>query len=203
MQEQSESDLKAQRRREQCRIYAQHRREKHRDQCNESARKYRQKNIEKIRERERKRSKTPERREYDSKRKRERYHRDPEVRRKNIEHGKKWRLANPEKNKAIARACYWRNRVSRLANARKKRLDLKTEVFRLLGNKCVRCGFTDVRALQVDHVHGGGVKELRSLTKNIHVLVLESIRRGEQKYQLLCANCNWIKVHENHEREGS
>src|SRR3990172_4802494 len=32
----------------------------------------------------------------------------------------------------------------------------------LLGSRCVRCGFTDARALQIDHINGGGSKELKN-----------------------------------------
>jgi hypothetical protein len=66
-----------------------------------------------------------------------------------------------------------------------------------LGGKCVKCGFSDVRALQIDHVNGGGGKEIRSIgVKKMYSL---AIRDSEHKYQLLCANCNWIKRHENKE----
>lgn len=177
--------------------------EEHRDRYNEYQRKYRLRNIEKFRERERKRSATPERKEYNAKLKKQKYHQDPEYRKKLDEHTRKWRLANPGKVKAKQHRYYQRNSVAILERARKKWLDIKTEVFRLLGDKCVRCGFMDIRALQIDHVNGGGLKEKRGTPKSYYMLVLKSIERGEQKYQLLCANCNWIKAYENHEREGS
>ena len=63
----------------------------------------------------------------------------------------------------------------------------------LLGNKCARCGFTDSRALQIDHKNGGANKEGRLRGSKYYKEILESIERGEEKYQLLCANCNWIK----------
>lgn len=69
----------------------------------------------------------------------------------------------------------------------------------LLGNKCVKCGFSDIRALQIDHVNGGGKKELKSLRgqwRNLYRMVLID-KTG--KYQCLCANCNWIKRYENEE----
>lgn len=184
-------------------LYVQDWRKRNRDQYNEYQRKYRQKNREKIRERDRKRSKTPERKEYTAKRKKQRYHQDPEYRKKLREHTEKWRLANPDKKKGIQHRYYQRNSVAILERARKKWSDIKTEVYRLLGDKCIRCGFTDIRALQIDHVNGGGLKGKRGTPKSYYMLVRESIKRGEQKYQLLCANCNWIKAYENHEREGS
>jgi hypothetical protein len=56
-------------------------------------------------------------------------------------------------------------------------------------------GCTDKRCLQIDHVHGNGAK-LRKSARSEHgetfyKKVLKSVP-GED-YQLLCANCNWIK----------
>lgn len=77
----------------------------------------------------------------------------------------------------------------------------RNKLINFLGGKCVKCGFSDARALQIDHVSGGGVKEI------IHVLNRNKSKYYKQvyedtagKYQLLCANCNWIKRHENNER---
>ncbi|MDG7005258.1 MAG: hypothetical protein JRN73_09990 [Nitrososphaerota archaeon] len=70
-----------------------------------------------------------------------------------------------------------------------------------LGSKCVRCGFSDFRALQIDHVNGGGRSEARRLAGVAYYLhVLDHINDGT--YQLLCANCNWIKRAENEEVGG-
>jgi len=69
----------------------------------------------------------------------------------------------------------------------------------LLGNKCQKCGFNDERALQFDHINGGGVKEKKSMTTNYYKHIINSILNKEKKFQLLCANCNWIKRFENKE----
>lgn len=67
---------------------------------------------------------------------------------------------------------------------------LRVAVLVLLGNRCVQCGFSDSRALQVDHIRGGGGKERAKLfSRGIYWRIL----RGARGYQLLCANCNWIK----------
>ena len=81
---------------------------------------------------------------------------------------------------------YWKQRLS---------------VIEALGGKCVRCGFNDPRALQVDHINGGGVKELRAIANKLKYnrMVIESVKNKKGKYQLLCANCNWIKKSENKE----
>ena len=85
---------------------------------------------------------------------------------------------------------------------RKRRKEIKIEIYRLLGNKCIRCGFSDVRALQIDHVHGGGNrkrKERKSDYLAYYRYILKQIKLGSKDYQLLCANCNWIKRWENKE----
>lgn len=79
-------------------------------------------------------------------------------------------------------------------NARQRVVDL-------LGGKCKRCGFTDIRALQIDHINGGGYREIRKHSAKIrYKLVLKSVENKENKYQLLCANCNWIKRYEDKEK---
>ena len=74
---------------------------------------------------------------------------------------------------------------------------LRIRVLEHLGDKCVKCGFDDERALQIDHIHGGGRRELQRLggTYRVYKLVLKS--DPGVKYQLLCANCNWIKRFED------
>jgi len=77
---------------------------------------------------------------------------------------------------------------------------LRNKILVALGCVCVRCGFTDVRALQVDHVNGDGAGHRRQLGYNAHYSkILREIESGSSRYQLLCANCNWIKRHEKGE----
>ena len=84
---------------------------------------------------------------------------------------------------------------------RERRSQVRKSVVQSLGGKCCKCGFSDERALQIDHVVGDGNLER---TKNgyrsgYYVRVLVSFLKKENKYQLLCANCNWIKKVENKE----
>jgi len=51
--------------------------------------------------------------------------------------------------------------------------------------------------LQFDHINGGGNKEQKK--KNTMARYLEIVKDSSRKYQLLCANCNWIKAYENKE----
>jgi hypothetical protein len=70
----------------------------------------------------------------------------------------------------------------------------------LLGGKCVRCGFKDRRALQIDHVNGNGAAERKQYGMRALEFIYERRFAGETAdYQLLCANCNWIKRSERNE----
>jgi hypothetical protein len=73
------------------------------------------------------------------------------------------------------------------------------EILEFLGGCCVRCGFDDWRALQIDHVHGGGTKEIRRIGSNHQRAYYQHIREHANNYQCLCANCNWIKRYERGE----
>ena len=106
-----------------------------------------------------------------------------------------------------------KNLCKKCYNAKRQLYPFRTKmkIFQLLGNRCVRCGFLDIRALQIDHVNGGGTNERRIAgttrtqthsSNNLYYYykyVLEKIQNGSKDYQLLCANCNWIKRWENKE----
>lgn len=144
--------------------------------------------------------------------------------RSSTERGARWAAANPERRKAIyaryyaahpgrrvAAAKRWqaKNREKYLAQARERmrlarangtawRSTLRRDTLLAYGGKCVRCGFDDPRALQIDHVNGGGATERRALGLD-KVLRKQFAAAGNGEYQLLCANCNQIKKHENKE----
>lgn len=97
------------------------------------------------------------------------------------------------------RKYYLAHKADRKIQTSKWYSNKRIEVVNLLGGRCIKCGFSDIRALQIDHVNGGGVKERKAITKMYYVVVQKSILAKENKYQLLCANCNWIKRFENNE----
>jgi hypothetical protein len=91
-------------------------------------------------------------------------------------------------------------------------LDRRTrcEIFNLLGNKCsnpnclIIDGCQDIRCLQIDHVNNDGYKyksKLRKDSRKYYCDILRAIKAGSNNYQLLCANCNWIKRYENKSHE--
>ena len=107
---------------------------------------------------------------------------------------------------------YLKNRKLKLAYAKKnyqenpevhhsrKRLYYKMaveETYRLLGNKCKRCGVEDKRILQIDHINGGGRKHHIKLNNSwfkFHKDIRESVKNNRNEFQILCANCNWIEA---------
>jgi hypothetical protein len=84
---------------------------------------------------------------------------------------------------------------------------IRQEITELLGGKCsnpncaVSGGMKDPRALQIDHVNGDGAKLRRGLNglQSMYRQMLRDIKAGSKAYQLLCANCNWIKKFERDE----
>lgn len=104
------------------------------------------------------------------------------------------------KEKYYIKAKRWQqvNKIKVRENVRNLMKKLRMMVFEKFGKKCCRCGFDDIRALQIDHVNGGGVKEYRLLRggRNFYKKVLNDTNGS---YQILCANCNWIKRSENNE----
>lgn len=109
---------------------------------------------------------------------------------KNVSDDKKWHSINAKKHpeRYSESSLRWRKNT-------------RTKILEKYGNKCSRCGFSDIRALQIDHVNGGGNKELNSLkiggSRGSYYKVVLGDTTG--KYQILCANCNWIKRYENKE----
>jgi len=115
---------------------------------------------------------------------------------------RKWyKEATPEqKEKINIRGVKWAKKNRQKVNLYQKNVykNKRLEVIKLLGGKCKKCGYKDWRALQVDHVNGGGVKELKKISRpTYYSQILNSAETG--KFQLLCANCNWIKKYENNE----
>ena len=83
---------------------------------------------------------------------------------------------------------------------------LRKEIIRLLGGQCCRCGFSDERALQIDHIDGKNMNDHKTLGRLAYLYaVVRCIRfnrvypMSKKVYQLLCANCNWIKRAERKE----
>jgi hypothetical protein len=71
------------------------------------------------------------------------------------------------------------------------------EIIDALGGKCVVCGCTDKRCLQIEHVNNNGCHERRNINKHdYYKMILAKIKEGSKEYQVMCANHNQIKRHE-------
>jgi hypothetical protein len=96
-------------------------------------------------------------------------------------------------------------------NARKQRCRMKLETLKHYSPdvKCVRCGFSDIRALSIDHVNGDGAKHRKEVFGNGRIgtgfrfyywLKNNCYPTG---FQVLCMNCQFIKRTENNEVDKS
>ena len=132
-----------------------------------------------------------------------------EWKKKNIDHVRNRSRLYYKKNKLRLREqkSRWRKskngrRSEKKYYAGKGRLSLlllrqrkRKEVLDHLGGKCQQCGYSDYRALQIDHVNGKGSRERRRLYKSSASYKFYKRVKLDKKnrYQILCANCNWIK----------
>jgi len=96
--------------------------------------------------------------------------------------------------------------------------ELKQEARRILGGRCadITCrwvnedgsrGCVDERALQFDHVRGGGSEARREGRDSVRSICYEIKRAAEigllQRFQLLCANCHEIRKREERQSQGA
>jgi len=83
-------------------------------------------------------------------------------------------------------------------------------IIEALGSKCScqggncwhdsACGITDIRCLQLDHINGDGAADRRRLkSTGLVSYYYRHLDEAKEKLQVLCANCNWVKRHNNHE----
>ena len=82
---------------------------------------------------------------------------------------------------------------------KKKYDDYKQQLYDLLGRECIKCGYDDIRALQFDHIKGNGGKDRKSLGGGMYRYYVKRPVLALITLQVLCANCNWIKRHEEDE----
>jgi hypothetical protein len=101
-----------------------------------------------------------------------------------------------------------KGKKARQVSMKFQHLKVRMQIIELLGNKCANPYNLDhgdfnnkPECLQIDHIHGGGRKEVKKFTNYQQYLkyVLEQVKDGSKEYQLLCANCNWMKRDTNEE----
>ena len=94
---------------------------------------------------------------------------------------RKYYLKNKKKILAAQRIYEKEHRKETNLRNRIIRRKLKKEIFNLLGNKCIKCNFSDGRALQIDHIKGGGGKDFALFNGNRITYsknVIKSIKRS-------------------------
>lgn len=128
-----------------------------------------------------------------------------------LELNQQYKLRNPEKIKLFAKKYRETHKTEQREyrkyyyemfpnkqrdHGRHVREKLRDQIFDIIGRECIRCGYSDIRALQFDHINGDGYKETKN-NKGVLGKTLRSLRDNpelcKQKLQPLCANCNQIK----------
>jgi predicted nucleic-acid-binding Zn-ribbon protein len=108
---------------------------------------------------------------------------------------------NPEKIKHQSRKSYFKTRDKHLEWHREHHQQMRIDLLHQLGGcVCATCGYSDWRALQIDHVNSDGAEERRKgATMRDSVGRRKEILANKDRYQILCSNCNWIKRYEKKE----
>jgi hypothetical protein len=116
-------------------------------------------------------------------------------------------LKNREHLLELRHQRYLRQRADTSKQDHERYIKVRDEIIQLLGGKCsnpnclVPNGCSDPRCLQIDHINGGGRKEVKSFPNSLafYRFVLTQIKNGSINYQCLCSNCNQIKRFDNKE----
>ena len=103
----------------------------------------------------------------------------------------------PETKKRLQKEYRERNRELLRQKGKARRLSYRYTVFAHYGERCVTCGFDDLRALQLDHIDDNGAEHRKSLGGQkvagyqFYKWVIDN--GFPDDLQTLCANCNNIK----------
>lgn len=86
----------------------------------------------------------------------------------------------------------------------------RERVIELFGGKCAECNFSDVRALDIDHIHGDGCIERTKFNSSqiwgmiisaFELNIPEALEIVRNRYQILCCNHHRIKTIKNREND--
>ena len=127
---------------------------------------------------------------------------------KGIKKKAEYRENNRENKKKVDHAYYKKNKEKHINQSRawakkkgraycrelqKRSTKKRTEdLYKLMGGKCVCCGIDDSIYFSIDHVNNDGYLE-RKNGKAKKKLTISRYLEAPERFQLLCANCNWAK----------
>ena len=124
-------------------------------------------------------------------------------REKLLEKRRIWKQEHKEHCQAYAKEWRKRNVNSQRLYHQRWQTKVKTDVLGHYGSGklgCVKCGFTDIRALSIDHINGDGATHRKVIKMSgqrfYRWLKVNDYPKG---YQTLCMNCQFIKAAEEGE----
>jgi len=109
------------------------------------------------------------------------------------------RIVRLEYHRQYNVAWYDKNRDKHNTRNKIRIMAHKEALFDVLGRTCVRCGYSDIRALQFDHIDGDGRKDRKYHGSGMYQYYATRPQLALNVLQVLCANCNWIKREEDNE----
>lgn len=130
--------------------------------------------------------------------------RTPEQYKSSLETHKEWFKKNKdnpsfrERKLRQSKEFYQNNHARLRAVDIQKTTAARQEVIDLLGGKCSTCSFSDIRALEIDHIQGDGYLEKATGTITRYRKLVNTPNLVE-RFQLLCGNCHNIKTHDRGE----
>ena len=107
----------------------------------------------------------------------------------------RWYSKNKEKARALKaenmRRYRQENPLKYRAQSRQAKRRLREKLHFIYGASCVLCGFSDIRALTLDHVlKNGSAERTRLGERGVYLRALLPEHRHE--YRTLCMNCQFI-----------
>lgn len=97
-----------------------------------------------------------------------------------------------------------KNKLKHNRTQHKRRLIAKRKVIKHYSNgtmTCFKCGYSDIRALSIDHIEGKGGKHLKEIGRgggyHFYLWLIEN--NYPSGFQVLCMNCQFIKKVLKHE----
>jgi len=102
---------------------------------------------------------------------------------------------NHKEHASILHREYYGKHKERIMNKLRR---LRIAAVMALGGSCVRCGETDLRVLQINHILESGVIGRRRVGQNAKTKMYTDILSGnaEGRFDVRCANCNIIYEYE-------